>query len=47
MDTEVINEEVEPENSYRMTKEETSFIKKNLKVYNAYEKKFVKPRSLA
>jgi hypothetical protein len=50
LDTDIINEIKEDEvyDDRQISKEDTSFIKKNMKIYNAYESKFIKPtRSLA
>ena len=46
LDTEVINE-IHEEDERQISNEDKSFIKKNMKIYNAYESKFIKPRSLA
>ena len=50
LDTDIINEINEDEvyDDRQISKEDTSFIKKNMKIYNAYESKVIKPtRSLA
>ena len=47
LETEIINEIHEEETDRQISNEDKSFIKKNMKIYNAYESKFIKPRSLA